>query len=117
MRASRSLLLALLLLLLGSACGGADHTTPAAPAVADVAETVEGESSGDIGAASREVDAAQDHYEFAQGVDPEGVVTAALLIASGGDLEAAINSGLVDELDAETAIRALESGSLDELFD
>lgn len=50
-------------------------------------------------------------------LDAEQVITATVLIASGGDLEAAIEAGIVGEAEAEAALSALESGSLDGLFD
>lgn len=49
-------------------------------------------------------------------LDIEHVVTAAVLIISGGDLEAAITAGLIGEAEAEAAIAALESGSIEHLF-
>ncbi|MEM9464405.1 MAG: hypothetical protein AAGA90_03485 [Actinomycetota bacterium] len=49
-------------------------------------------------------------------LDAEQILTATVLIASGGDLEAAITSGIIGEAEAEAALRALESGSIDDLL-
>lgn len=50
-------------------------------------------------------------------LDAEQIVTAMVVIASGGDLEAAITAGIVGEAEAEAALVALEAGSIDDLFD
>ncbi|MFT7646211.1 MAG: hypothetical protein ACI8Y4_000945 [Candidatus Poriferisodalaceae bacterium] len=47
----------------------------------------------------------------------EGVMTAAVLIVSEGDLEGAIASGLVTEPEAEAALQAIADGTLDEWAD
>ena len=49
-------------------------------------------------------------------VTPEGILAAAVIIVSDGDLEAAIIEGLISEAEAETALRALETGTLDSLL-
>ena len=46
----------------------------------------------------------------------EAIVAAAVLIASGGDLEAAILDGIVGEAEAEAALRAIEEGTLGDLL-
>ena len=51
------------------------------------------------------------------GLDAEQVLTATVLIVSGGDLEGAITAELIGEAEAEAALAALETGSLDDLFD
>lgn len=50
-------------------------------------------------------------------LDPEAVVVAAVLIASGGDLEAAIADGWITEAEAEAALAGIEDGSLAALLD
>ena len=50
-------------------------------------------------------------------LDAEQIVTAMVLIASGGDLEAAITAELIGEAEAEAALAALETGSIEGLFD
>lgn len=49
-------------------------------------------------------------------LDRGGVIAAVVLIAGGGDLEAAILEGIVTEAEAEAALLALEGGTLDELL-
>ena len=49
-------------------------------------------------------------------VDIEAIVAAAVLIASGGDLEAAILDGSISETAAEAALQAIEDGTLGELL-
>ena len=51
------------------------------------------------------------------GLDPEGVIAATMLIASGGDLEAAISAGLVTEAEAEAALTVLETGDASSILD
>jgi len=101
--------------MLASACGGTTDDTPALdrdPLVSDTS----GDQLGSADAASREVDDATTPLVLAGGLDAEGVVAAALLIASGGDLEAAISAGLVTEAEANAAIEALDSGTLTDLL-
>jgi len=50
-------------------------------------------------------------------LDPEAVVVAAVLIASGGDLEAAIVDGWITQEVAEAALVGIEDGSLAALLD
>lgn len=50
-------------------------------------------------------------------LDTEGVLAATLLIASGGDLEAAITAGIIGEAEAEAALAALETGSILDVLD
>jgi hypothetical protein len=50
-------------------------------------------------------------------LDPEAVVVAAVLIASGGDLEAATADGWITEAEAEAARAGIEDGSLAALLD
>ena len=49
-------------------------------------------------------------------LDRGGVIAAVVLIAGGGDLEAAILEGVVTEAEAEAALLALENGTLEELL-
>lgn len=52
----------------------------------------------------------------AQG-DPESVVVAAMILTTGGDLDAALADGVITADDVEAARRGLADGSLDALFD
>ncbi|MGY9073283.1 MAG: hypothetical protein ACKVHU_10105 [Acidimicrobiales bacterium] len=45
-------------------------------------------------------------------ITSEGVLTAAVLVVSNGDLEGAIASGIVTEAEAEAALAAVENGTL-----
>ena len=84
-----------------------------------------GHVTGDGGADDDLVDDDGSVVEIASGgdveapaeLDPEAIVAAALLIASGGDLEGAISARIVSEAEAEAAIAALEAGTLPDLFD
>lgn len=49
---------------------------------------------------------------IASAITNEGVIEASIIILSNGDLEQAIAEGIVSEIDAETAIAALENGTL-----
>ena len=49
--------------------------------------------------------------------DPESVVVAAMILSTGGDLEAALADGVVTTDDVDAARRGLADGSLDALFD
>jgi hypothetical protein len=48
----------------------------------------------------------------ASAITNDGVIEASIIILSNGDLEQAIADGIVTEIDAETAIAALENGAL-----
>ena len=54
-----------------------------------------------------------DDSSIPTGVTNDGVLAAAVIIVSNGDLEAAIAEGLVTEAEAEAALVALETGTLD----
>lgn len=92
-----------------SACGGGAAPTVPADDVAPVTTIALGEGYGSGEAVARTVAANED-------LDMADVVAAALLIAGGGDLEAAIAAGLVGEAEADAALDALERGSLDEIL-
>lgn len=110
--AMRRAALAVSFAVLGVACGGSAATTevPATVTVTGV------EASTDSGGAARAVDEPVESAEPSADLDMEAVVAAALVIASGGDLEGAISSGLVGEAEAEAALDALERGSLDRIL-
>lgn len=124
MRASllRSLAVAATALSL-SACGGTEpvetSTVPDEPQQALVSSTTSTTSTTVTLApvdhsAAREV--APEPEPGPQPLDPGGVVAAVVVIAGGGDLEAAILDGVVSEAEAEAALAALEHGTLDELL-
>ncbi len=50
-------------------------------------------------------------------VSNDGVLAAAVIIVSGGDLEAAIAEGIVTEEEADAAIAAVAAGTLDQYRD
>ena len=83
----------------------AEETRPAEPATAARAEPA---------TAARVVPAAP--AEPVEG-DPESVVVAAMILATGGDLDAALADGVVTTGDVELARSGLADGSLDGLFD
>lgn len=107
--------LAAVLVLTG--CGGGSPDAPAGPAEHAMAETAVPEPLETT--VERTVD---EHEPIGDTVDPvveldlEDVVAAALLVASGGDLDAAIAAGLIGEAEADAALDALERGSLDEVL-
>lgn len=121
MRASllRSLAVAATALSL-SACGGTEpvetSTVPDEPQQALVSSTTS--TTVTLApvdhSAAREV--APEPEPGPQPLDPGGVVAAVVVIAGGGDLEAAILDGVVSEAEAEAALAALEHGTLDELL-
>ena len=49
--------------------------------------------------------------------DAESAVVAALILTTGGDLDAALADGVVTQADIDAAIQGLETGAFDELFD
>lgn len=49
----------------------------------------------------------------ASDISTDGVLAAAVIIVSDGDLETAIAEGLITEAEAEAALHALETGTLD----
>ena len=112
----RILLLVLASLTLG-ACGGSSPTVDESGIVtsadestteADAPETALPDTS-----AAREVAELPDADEL----DAEAIVAATVLIASGGDLEAAIDAGIIGEAEAEAALAALEAGSVAGVLD
>lgn len=50
-------------------------------------------------------------------LDPRGVITAAVLLHTGGDVDAALADGFFTRLELDAARAGLEDGSLDYLFD
>lgn len=71
----------------GTGGGGADVTVPAIPEVPDRLEPVDGE------------------------LDGEGVLVAAIVVAT-GDIDAALDQGVVTPAEVEAAIRAIDDGTL-----
>lgn len=67
--------------------------------------------------AARVVPAATDAPVGSPGVDAESMVVAAMLLTTGGDLEAALAEGVVTQRDVDAAVEALATGALDDLFD
>jgi hypothetical protein len=51
------------------------------------------------------------------GITDEGVLAAAIIILSDGDLESAITEGIVSEQDAEAALQSIEDGTLNQFAD
>ena len=89
-------------------------------------ENAEGSDSGDPVAesqsAARTVEQAEVEREpttpvLADDVDPMGVITAAVLLRTGGDIDGAMAAGSFTRNDLDAARRGLEDGSLDHLFD
>ena len=64
-----------------------------------------------------EVDDAADEASALEIVTNEGVLDAAIIILSDGDLEAALTDGRVTEPEVESAIVALENGTLGDYVD
>ena len=50
-------------------------------------------------------------------LDPRGVITAAVLLHTGGDVDAALADGFFTRVELDAARAGLEDGSLDYLFD
>ena len=94
------------LLVVASACGGGQQVDETAPDSPDEIDTTADAAERSVG----------DQVVINADLDLEGVVAAALLVASGGDLEAAIAAGLIGEAEAEAALDALERGSLDAIL-
>ena len=72
--------------------------------------------------AARTVDQADVEREpttpvLADDIDPMGVITAAVLLRTGGDVDEALATGSFTRKDLDAARRGLEDGSLDHLFD
>jgi hypothetical protein len=96
-------------------CGGSSAPTAEEPVLPPVAETPSEEA---IERQAPEVEQAELADEsIPDGLDPEGVIAATMLIASGGDLEAAISAGLVTEAEAEAALTVLETGDASSILD
>ena len=100
------------LLLVLTSCGGSETTS------SDTTEVVEAVSSTvnpdelaytDDGMADH-----MTHDGMAADITDEGVLDAAIIILSDGDLEAALAEGRVTEADVDSAIAALEIGALDD---
>ncbi len=117
----RRLIGPLLAVVLLAGCGSGDAPTLSEPAAsattAAPAELPEPTVPAITEGAAREVAPEPEPVVEAEpGLDAEQILTATVLIASGGDLEAAITAGLIGEAEAEAALRALESGSIDDLL-
>ena len=103
---------AIALLVVATGCGGSSDADPvaepvpaadgAARAVADATTTV---PPSDASVLDR------------PGVNPEGVINAAVLLESGGDVDAALASGAFSRADLDAARDGLDDGSLGYLFD
>ena len=76
-------------LVVGTGAGSASSSTPPIPEVPDVVEPVDGE------------------------LDGEGVLVAAIVVAT-GDIDAALDQGVVTPAEVEAAIRAIDDGTLSE---
>ena len=109
------------LLLVLTSCGGSEATS------SDTTEVVEAVSSTvnpddlaytDDGMADHMTDDAMadhmTHDGMAADITDEGVLDAAIIILSDGDLEAALAEGRITEADVDNAIAALEAGTLDD---
>lgn len=119
----RPIILLVLTVLFAASCGGSGS-------VADDA-VAEGTTTTFVVAPSTTAAAAAPITDVAERVAPvaepsveitgtplrhEAIVAAAVVIASGGDLEAAILDGVVTEAEAEAALQAIEDGTLGELL-
>lgn len=115
----RILLLVLAALALG-ACGGSSPAVDESGVVTSADESTTGIEAPDTAlpdtSAAREVAEAPE-ADAVDELDAEAVVAATLLIASGGDLEAAIDAGIIGEAEAEAALAALEAGSVAGVLD
>lgn len=103
--------------ILATACGGSAGSEPAAvadPSAATDATSTTTITTPVIASAARDVGPAIE--DTTPDLDPEGIVAATVLIASGGDLEAAIAAGIVGEAEAEAALQALEDRRGADLF-
>ena len=101
------------------ACGSSDSTPPDV-AAEEAPRLVETTTTTSVPVAAEPSEPADDPFDpmipEPEPLDQGGIVTAVVLIAGGGDLEAAILEGVVTEAEAEAALLALESGTLDELL-
>lgn len=115
----RVLLLVLAALALG-ACGGASPTVDESGIVTSADEPTTEVDAPDAAlpdtSAAREV-AETPESEAVDELDAEAIVAATVLIASGGDLEGAIDAGIIGEAEAEAALAALEAGSVAGVLD
>ena len=64
-----------------------------------------------------EVDAEPAAAVLDAALDPRGVITAAVLLHTGGDVDAALADGFFTRAELDAARAGLEDGSLDYLFD
>lgn len=108
-RLARSVLVALAIGLAATSCAAESSDSSDLP----VAESQ---------SAARTVDRVEIEREpttpvLADDVDPMGVITAAVLLHTGGDVDEALATGSFTRRDLDAARRGLEDGSLDHLFD
>lgn len=129
-------------IVLAAGCTSGAQASDSATVVSDQSNTSEVESTTSIaapGAVGRDVAVAPPTSTPATGLSGEeqasttlpalvaaspsadltddGVLAAAVIIVSGGDLETAIAEGLVSEAEAEAALAAIASGSLSDYSD
>ena len=110
-RLTRTVLVALAIGLAATSC--AAESSDRSDADAPVAESQ---------SAARTVDQVEIEREpttpvLADDIDPMGVITAAVLLRTGGDIDEALATGSFTRRDLDAARRGLEDGSLDHLFD
>ena len=109
-------------LLVVASCGGSETTSSAGEVLEAVTSTTTTTTSTSIPhdlahADDVMVDEAADEVGSAEIVTNEGVLDAAIIILSDGDLEAALTDGRVTEPEVESAIVALENGTLGDYVD
>lgn len=118
--ARRLIALMALTAVLAAGCGGRapdadDARAAATTTVAIVTTTTAAPPIGD--GAERVAPATEPSVELpSTALRQEAIVAAAVLIASGGDLEAAILDGVVTEAEAEAALLAIEHGTLGDVL-
>ena len=117
-RTIRTALLALTIATLAVSCAvdEADEPADPTPTVDDAqsaARSVDEPDAADEPAAEAEPAPAV----LDDALDPRGVITAAVLLHTGGDVDAALADGFFTRVELDAARAGLEDGSLDYLFD
>jgi hypothetical protein len=96
----------------GEGAGNPSPTTTAAIASTTASPSVATTVASSVDAPAAEPAVSGDAKTAVAAVDPDNVLTAAVLVVSAGDVDAALASGLFSEEELTAALDAIEQGTL-----